>query len=121
MIRSEPGRGVENAILEARRVGRVLTPDLVAALDLHVGQAFAETQARVGVESGALKATGRTGTDIRDDGETWIGWVAYGNDTPPVDYAIYHLAVNEPWFGGIPEVEAAMGEQIDAHLKAHLR
>lgn len=121
MIRQERGHSVQRAIREAERDSKVLTPKLTEVLDVLVARAFGVTQERVGVESGALRATGRSGSSIRDDGETYVAYIGYGNDTAPVDYAIYHFAINEPWFEGIPATEAAMGDVIDAHLRSHLR
>lgn len=120
-IGQDRGRSIARATAEARRTGRVITPALTAELDLLVATAYRTTQERVGVESGALKASGRSGSDVRDDHTTYVGFIGYGNGTPPVDYALYHLAVNEPWFEGIPATEAAMEATIDAHLRRHLR
>lgn len=120
-VRQARGRDVASALRDARRVGHVLTPELVAELDAHVAGAFAMTQERVGVESGALRASDRSGSDVRDEGDTYVGFLAYGDDTAPVNYALYHLATNEPWFEGIPASEAAMEATITAHLRAHVR
>ena len=121
MIRPDQRRGTSAARRESRRVGKILTPDLTEALGAHVARAFRDAQERVGVESGALRASGRSGHELRDGDDTFVGWVAYGNDTQPVDYAIYHLAVNEPWFERMPAHEAAMEETIDRHIREHLR
>lgn len=121
MIRQDRHRSTTAAIREAGRIGRVLTPDLTEQLDFQVAHAYRGTQEAVGVESGALRASGRSGSELRDGDHTYVAWIAYGNDTAPVDYAIYHLAVNEPWFAGVTATEAAMGETIDAHLRRHVR
>ena len=121
MITQQRDRSLSRAIREADRAGKILTKQLVAELDAQVAAAYRTTQDRVGVESGALKATGRSGAEVRDDNETYVAYIAYGSDAPPVTYALYHLAVNEPWFEAIPETEALMEATISAHIARHLR
>jgi len=119
MITQDRRRSLAAAAREARRVGAVITPGLTVELDAHVRWAFADSQEKVGVHSGALKASGRSGSDVRDEGTTYIGGFTYGG--PGLDYILYHLAVNDDWLSGTVPAEAAMEATIHSHIARHVR
>lgn len=82
--------------------------------------AFEDTQQRVHILSGSLKASGKSESDFQDD--EWTGTITYGGvlwATPapgppndPVDYAIYEMARGgaHNFFGGLPPFEDHFGE-----------
>jgi hypothetical protein len=112
---TQDAKSLDRAIAEAQRLGAFFTPRLRAELDETIRSAFADSQARAHVLSGALKASGRSGTDIRDDGQTWIGWQSYGG--PGVEQALYEQARggSHDFFAGTPVYEEAIDQIIRHH------
>lgn len=113
-VRQE-AKSLDRAIADAARLQEFFTPRLRAELDETIRSAFADSQARAHVLSGALKASGRSGTDIRDDGQTWIGWQAYGG--PGVEQALYEMARGgeHDFLAGTPVYEERIGQIIEHH------
>lgn len=64
---------------------------------LHAG--FELTQAAVHVESGALRASGQVSSNVDRLTHTWEGEISYGEDSGPVDYAIYEQRRGAHWVG----------------------
>lgn len=96
-VRQARGRTIGAAVEGLRRDSRVLTEELVADLDVTMAATFGAAQAMVPVELGSLRNSGRSGSDVRDRGETWIGWMSWGGESQPreVDYAVYAMAAGE--------------------------
>lgn len=91
---TQEAKSLDRAIADAARLQEFFTPALRAELHSAISAAFADAQAKVHVLSGSLKASGRHGTVMRDHGDTWIGYMAWGGASAPhdVDYAIYAMA-----------------------------
>lgn len=60
---------------------------------------FDMTQAAVHEETGALKASGRVDDEIHHADHVWEGTISYGDDSGPVDYAIYEQRRGVHWAG----------------------
>jgi len=124
VIREDRTRSLHRAELEARRIGKVLTKELTAELDLTTAAAFRDAQEKVPTKSRSLKNSGRSGSDVRDDGETWIGYMAWGGPSAPhdVDYAIYVMANGgeSDWLRESHAYDAALEAVINLHLRKNL-
>lgn len=121
LIRERPGRSVDEAATRARRMRRVVTPDLTAELDLALGSAFMDAQSRVPIESGSLRNSGRVEAHASEDGDRWVGAMVWGGPSAPhdVDYAIYAMG-SQPendWLRGSAAYEEALDEVIESHLR----
>jgi len=81
---------------ELDRLMMMPTMKAKAALHAVLDFGFAQTQAAVHVESGALKASGKI--SVSGGGETWEGEIQYGG-AGPVDYAIYEKRRGTHWVG----------------------
>lgn len=125
MIRQDRTRSVARATEQARRDGRVLTKALTTELGVVMAGAFGDAQSKIPIDSGALLASGRHGTDVRDGGDTWIGYMAWGGESNPheVDYAIYVLAHGgeHDWLRDAWAYNEAIEATIDRHIGKHLR
>lgn len=69
------------------------------ALKATINTGFALTQAAVHVETGALKASGRVSDSYDRFDREWTGEIQYGDDSGPVDYAIYEKRRGVHWVG----------------------
>ena len=123
MITEQRGNTIARAIAKTHRDGKILTRELVAELDLNMAAAFRDAQEKVPVDSRSLKNSGRSGTDVRD-GDTWIGYMAWGGPSAPkdVDYAIYVMAEGgeHDWLRDSHLYDAAIEAVIDAHMRKNL-
>ncbi len=77
------------------KIDRAPSSTGVAALNSALDALFLETQARVHVITGSLRASGKT--DDRTRGHVWVGEITYGGAAPgfphnPVRYASYEQA-----------------------------
>ncbi|WP_019874176.1 hypothetical protein [Sporichthya polymorpha] len=123
-LRQDNRHSTRAAIRQAERDAKVITPALRAALDAVMTGAFADAQSKIHRDSGALAASGRHGTSVRDDGDTWIGWMAWGGEHGgrAVDQAIFEQAEGgqHDWLRDSHEYDDAIEATIDAHIRAHL-
>ena len=71
----------------ARKSGG-LSPETITALDAALQMGFAQTQAIVHVDTGRLRASGRTESSVHND--VWTGEVIYGNEI--ADYAAFEYS-----------------------------
>lgn len=60
---------------------------------------FATTQAAVHRETGALAASGKVEDSKDRIADQWEGTITYGDDSGPVDYAIYEKRRGAHWAG----------------------
>jgi hypothetical protein len=99
-----------------------VTGKLEAALQ----KVFMDTQERVHIITGSLKASGKTNTEF--DGELWEGEIEYGGElwgppspgppNDPVEYAIFEMARggDHDFFGGIQQYEDDFEDAINEHF-----
>lgn len=85
--------------VEIDRVAKMPTRAMTKKLDAVLDFGFTLTQSAVHVESGALKASGKQQSDRDKTTHTWSGEISYGEDTGPVDYAIYEQRRGVHWVG----------------------
>ncbi|KRF19409.1 hypothetical protein ASG90_20565 [Nocardioides sp. Soil797] len=125
MITQQRDRSVVRAAAQSHRDGKLLTKELRAGLDVAMSMAFADAQSKVHHQSGALLASGRHGTSVRDDGETWIGYMAWGGASAgsSADAGIYEMALGgeHDWLRDSWAYDEAIEETIDRHIRKHLR
>lgn len=115
--------GLDEQIDEVVRVGRP-SFQTVGRLEAILRRGFLDTQARVHVDTGHLKASGTTESDF--DGLTWEGAIYYGvpGDAhwwrdPSATYAIFEMARggSHNFFGGLPSLHDEYMAVIAAHLR----
>lgn len=75
------------------------------ALDAVLRGGFAATQAAVHVETGALKASGTSSSEVDQLDAEWRGEIIYGDKPGPVDYAIYESRRGVGGAGGASDVK----------------
>ncbi len=125
MIVQDRGKSVARALVQLERDSRIITPSLRAELDMQVTSAFGDAQSKIPVESGALLASGRCGSSVRDGGDTYVGYMAWGGESVPheVDYAIFVAAAGGEfdWLRDSWAYDEAMEETIGRHMRRHLR
>lgn len=121
-VEESPGETVKDWIARLKKSAQ---PHYKTTVELEglLNAAFADTQARVHILSGSLKASGKTASDF--DGDTWTGSITYGGvlwKTPvpgppndPVRYAIYEMARGgaHDFFAGLPNYENKVKEILD--------
>lgn len=84
---------------ELDRVSNMPTPKMIAILDAAHGFGFLETQAAVHIETGALKASGKSKTKTLKTSRDWEGEIEYGGAASSVDYAWYEQRRGVHWVG----------------------
>ena len=84
---------------EIDRVNAMPSRSMAHKLEAVLDFGFTLTQSAVHVESGALKASGKKQSDRDKATHTWSGEISYGEDTGPVDYAIYEKRRGVHWVG----------------------
>ncbi|MBS42835.1 MAG: hypothetical protein CMH83_06665 [Nocardioides sp.] len=114
------GRALDRGSQRARGLD-VLNARTLTALDGVIAAAFVDAQSKVPRQTGALANSGRSGTDVRDGGETWIGYMAWGGASVPkdVEYAIYAMSNGgeSDWLRDAPAYNEAIETVIEGALR----
>lgn len=111
--------GLEEMIREVGRIGDGPSPQTRERLDAVLAAQFADTQERVGVDTGDLLASGRVESDYDPVSRTWEGTITYGAaNNPAVEYALYHRHDDDgsDFFAGLVGYEPLYEEIIDDSL-----
>lgn len=104
--------GLDRIIDELDELSRAPSPRQVAAMDLALARSFADTQAQVHVDTGALKASGRMSSEVDQEEGTWTGSIQYGG--PQAPHAVYEVAEggsHDP-FNNLPTFEELFEEAL---------
>lgn len=121
-VQQDRRHSTARAKAQAERDAKIITPKLTAELEATTRTAFADAQSKVHTLSGALLASGRLVTDVRDHGETWLAYMIWGG-TPATEHAIYEAAEGgtHDWLRDSHVYSDAIEAVIESNIREHLR
>lgn len=101
---------------ELDRIDNLPSYRAVARLEATLGEIFAETQAMVHVQTGSLRGSGKSSSDVSEgkwEGEISYGGISAGFPKSPVEYAEYEQRRGGSHdFLNVHFAEALLGESV---------